>query len=239
MNLPTFRDARMTATRYVPCMATAIETVEEKREKPLLRGVFHEAAVSLALAGGIVLAKQATGPRATLAAAIYGASLTALFGISALYHRPRWGPRLYVLMRRLDHAAIFILIAGTYTPFCLRLMTRSSLLLLGVVWTAALAGVLFAVVKPRAPKWVNSVLYVALGWAVLPELPEFARTIPPGGIVLLAVGGVVYSVGALIYAMRRPDPYPRVFGYHEIFHLLVVAAAAFHYAAVSAVVGAM
>jgi hemolysin III len=221
-------------------MATLTETIEQApREKPLLRGVFHEIAVAFALVGGVALTRMASGTRATVAAAVYAASLTALFGISALYHRPRWGPRLYVLMRRLDHAAIFLLIAGTYTPICLLVPARGGLTLLAVVWVGALAGVVFAVAKPRAPKWLSAILYVALGWALVPVLPELARALDRSGLLLLAGGGVVYSIGALVYALRRPDPFPRVFGYHEIFHLLVIVAAAFHYAAVAGVVAAL
>jgi hemolysin III len=217
-------------------MTTGIAVI---REKPLLRGVFHEVAAAFALAGGVALTMVASGTRATVAAAVYGVSLTALFGISALYHRPKWGPRVYGVMRRLDHAAIFILIAGTYTPICLLVPSRSGLALLAAVWIGAAAGIVFAVLWPRAPKWLNALLYVALGWAIVPVLPELARALGPAGLALLTGGGIVYSVGALIYALRRPDPFPTVFGYHEIFHLLVIVAAGFHYAAVATVVGAL
>jgi hemolysin III len=205
-------------------------------EKPLLRGVFHEIAVAFALAGAVVLTRLAIGPRATFAAVVYGVALTLLFSTSALYHRPRWGPRLYRLMRRLDHAAIFVLIAGTYTPICLLLPARAGLVLLAAVWTGALAGVVFAILWPGAPKWLNATVYVGLGWAVVPVLPALARALGPTGLWLLMIGGVVYSLGAVIYALRRPNPFPRVFGYHEIFHLLVIVAAAFQYAAVVGVV---
>jgi hemolysin III len=217
-------------------MSTGSDVV---REKPLLRGVFHEIAAAFALAGGVALTQMARGARGTVAAAVYGVSLTALFGISALYHRPRWGPRVYTFMRRLDHAAIFVLIAGTYTPICLLVPDRTGLVLLAAVWTGAAAGVVFSVLWPRAPKWLNAALYVALGWAVVPVLPRLARALGPVGLTLITGGGVVYSIGALIYAMRRPDPFPKVFGYHEVFHLLVIVAAAFHYAAVASVVGAL
>lgn len=222
--------------RYDSIMTTGTAVI---REKPLLRGVFHEIAVVFALAGGVALTLMASGTRATVAVAIYGVSLTALFGISALYHRPRWGPRPYVIMRRLDHSAIFVLIAGTYTPIGLLVPSRTGLVLLAVVWAGALAGVVFSILWPRAPKWLAATLYVALGWAVVPVLPEIGRTLGPLGLALLAGGGVIYSIGALIYALRRPDPFPTVFGYHEIFHLLVIVAAAFHYAAVVTVVGAL
>lgn len=209
------------------------------KEKPLLRGVSHEVAGVFALAGGVALTRVASGPRGMAAAVVYGLSLFALFSISALYHRPRWGPRPYTLMRRLDHAAIFLLIAGTYTPVCLLVPDAGGTTLLAVVWGAALAGVVFAVAWPRAPKWLNAILYVALGWAVIPLLPALARALGPGALALLAGGGVIYSIGALIYALRRPDPFPRVFGYHEVFHALVIVAAAVQYAAVAGVVAAL
>jgi hemolysin III len=210
-----------------------------KHEKPLLRGVSHEIAAAFAFAGGVALAQMARGTRATVAAAVYGVSLFALFSISALYHRPRWSPSIYVVMRRLDHAAIFVLIAGTYTPIGLLVPSRHGLLLLGAVWAGALAGVVFSIVWPRAPKWLNAALYVALGWAVIPVMPELAAALGPVGIALLGAGGILYSVGAVIYALRRPDPFPTVFGYHEVFHLLVILAAVFHYAAVVNVMSAL
>lgn len=209
------------------------------REKPLLRGVLHEVAVLFALAGGIALTKVATSTRGTAGAAVYGASLVLLFGTSALYHRPKWGPRVYAFMRRLDHSAIFVLIAGTYTPVCLLLPNDGGRTLLAAVWGAALLGVAFSIAWPRAPKALNAAIYVAFGWAIAPMLPTLARALGPRALVLLGAGGLVYSVGALVYALRRPDPFPRVFGYHEIFHALVILAAAFHFAAVVSVVAAL
>lgn len=206
------------------------------REKPLLRGVSHEVAAAFAFAGAVALALRASGPRGMVAAVVYGLSLFALFATSALYHRPRWSPRPYTILRRLDHAAIFLLIAGTYTPVCLLVPEAGGTALLAVVWGAALAGVAFAVAWPRAPKWLNAILYVALGWAVIPLLPALARALGPRALALLAGGGVIYSIGAVIYALRRPDPFPRVFGYHEVFHALVIVAAAVQYAAVIGVV---
>jgi hemolysin III len=209
------------------------------REKPLLRGVFHEVAAMFALAGGVVLMQVATSARATVGAVVYGASLVLLFSTSALYHRPKWGPRVYAIMRRIDHAAIFVLIAGTYTPVCLLVPHAGGLTLLAVVWAGALLGIGFSIVWPRAPKAVNAIIYVAFGWAIVPLLPALARALGPRSLVLLGGGGLVYSVGALVYALRRPDPFPRVFGYHEIFHALVILAAAAQYAAVLQVVAAL
>src|SRR5512138_380345 len=207
--------------------------------KPLLRGVSHEIAVAFAFVGGIALANAASGPRGRIAAIVYGLSLFTLFAVSALYHRPRWSEPLRVMMRRIDHAAIFILIAGTYTPICLLVPTAGGLTLLAVVWAGAMAGVVFSIVMPHAPKAIVAAIYVALGWAVVPLLPALAKALGAGGLALLGGGGVVYSVGALVYALRRPDPFPTVFGYHEVFHALVIVAAAFQYAAVMSVVAAL
>jgi hemolysin III len=207
-------------------------------QKPLLRGVSHEIAAAFAVAGWVVLVRTAPGPRAVLAAAVYGLALTAQFAISALYHRPRWGTRARLVMRRLDHAAIFMLIAGTYTPFCLLLPGGGRALLAGV-WTAAVAGMVLSVAWPLAPKWLMAALTVGLGWVIVPLLPSLHGAIGSRGLWLLGGGGVAYTVGALVYATRRPDPFPRVFGYHEVFHALVILAAACHYLAVSGVVGAI
>lgn len=206
--------------------------------KPLLRGVSHEVAAAFALAGGVALVRAAPGPVAAVAAGVYGLTLTSLFGISALYHRPRWGARARLVMRRLDHAAIFMLIAGTYTPFCL-LLPGGGRALLAFVWAGATAGMLVSVLWPLAPKWLMAVLCVALGWAVVPVLPSLRVAIGGGGLGLLLAGGLAYTFGAIVYATRRPDPFPRVFGYHEVFHALVVVAAVCHYVAVAGVVGAL
>jgi hemolysin III len=208
-------------------------------EKPLLRGVSHEIAAFVALAGWAFLAVAAPGTTARAAAHVYGASLFALFAVSALYHRPTWSPRGRAWMRRLDHSAIFLLIAGSYTPMCLLLGGRTGLVLLAVVWTGALAGILQSILWVKAPKHLVAVVYVALGWVLLPVLPRLRAVIGPGGLALLATGGALYTLGAVVYATRRPDPAPRVFGYHEVFHAMVIAAAACHYAAVAAAVRAI
>lgn len=207
--------------------------------KPLLRGVLHEVAASLALSAWILLAVLSPAGKARLAAVVYGASLFSLFFVSALYHRPAWRARARLVMRRLDHAAIFLLIAGTYTPMCLLLAGRSGSALLTVVWGGAALGVLQAVFWPRAPRTLCAGVYVLLGWAVLPVLPSLRAALGDGAIALLATGGVLYTVGAAIYAARRPDPLPKVFGYHEVFHALVVAAAGCHLAVIVATLRAM
>ncbi len=213
--------------------------VQLPREKPLLRGVFHEVAAGVALAGLTALVALAPGPRARLAGLVYGGSLVALFSVSALYHRPTWSPAARLRMKRLDHSAIFLLIAGTYTPLCLLLADGRARTLLTVVWIGAGLGILRALLWPRAPRAVSTVLYLLLGWAAVPIVPGMYRALGPGALALLASGGLLYTVGAVIYATRRPDPFPRVFGYHEIFHLLVVAAAGLQFAVVAVAVRAL
>ena len=207
-------------------------------QKPLFRGVSHEIAAAFAVAGWVALLRAAPGPRAAAAAAVYGLALTAQFSISALYHRPRWGARARLVMRRLDHAAIFLLIAGTYTPFCLLLPGGGHGLLAGV-WAGAVAGIVLSVAWPLAPKWLMAALTVGLGWVIVPLLPSLRGAIGASGLWLLGGGGAAYTIGALVYATRRPDPFPRVFGYHEVFHALVILAAVMHYVAVSGVVGSL
>lgn len=209
------------------------------RTKPLLRGVSHEIAAGVALAGLVALVLLAPGPRARLGALVYGVSLVALFSVSALYHRPTWSPRARLWMRRLDHSAIFLLIAGTFTPLCLLLGDARAHTLLAVVWAGAGLGILRALLWPRAPRWVATALYLGLGWAAIPLVPAMYRALGPLSLALLAGGGLLYSVGAVIYATRRPDPFPRVFGYHEIFHALVVAAAGLHFAVAAGAVRAL
>ena len=209
------------------------------RPKPLLRGVSHEIAAGVALAGLVALVLLAPGPRARMGALVYGVSLVALFSVSALYHRPTWSPRARLWMRRLDHSAIFLLIAGTFTPLCLLLGDARAHTMLAVVWVGAGLGVLRALVWPRAPRMVATALYLLLGWAAVPLVPAMYRALGAGSLALLTAGGVLYSVGAIIYATRRPDPFPRVFGYHEVFHALVVAAAGLHFAVAAGAVRAL
>jgi hemolysin III len=211
----------------------------DTQAKPLLRGVSHEVAAFMALAAWVGLSLTAPSPRGRLAAGVYGASLVALFTVSALYHRPSWAPHARLLWRRLDHSAIFLLIAGTYTPFCLLVGGRAGTALLAVVWAGAAVGIVQSVAWPTAPRALAAVVYVALGWVVLPVLPVLHLQLGPVSIGLLAAGGVTYSLGAIVYASRRPDPFPRVFGYHEVFHAMVVTAAALHFVVVAKAVLAL
>jgi len=208
-------------------------------EKPLLRGVSHEIAAAAALFAWVGLAVVAGPGRARAAAHVYGASLFSLFFVSALYHRPTWKARARLLMRRLDHSAIFLLIAGTYTPFCLLLPPATGIPLLAIVWGGAAVGVLQSILWVRAPKPLVAAVYVLLGWAVVPVVPALRAALGGGAIALLMAGGASYTVGALVYAARRPDPFPRVFGYHEVFHALVIAAAACHFAVAAAAIRAL
>jgi hemolysin III len=201
---------------------------------PRLRGVTHAWALLGAVAGAVVLAALAPAGTARLAAIVYGAGLCALFAGSALYHRWRWSPRLRPLLRRIDHSTIFVFIASSYTPVAL-LVLEGSLrwVVLGVVWAGALAGVALSVAWITAPRVLVACAYVALGWVAVIATPQLIERLPTAPLVLLAAGGVLYSAGAAVYAARRPDPWPRVFGFHELFHAFVVAAAATHYAAMA------
>ncbi|MEI6226122.1 MAG: hemolysin III family protein [Deltaproteobacteria bacterium] len=209
------------------------------RQKPLLRGVSHQIAAGVAMAGFVALLLVAPGPRARVGALVYGLSLVGLFSVSALYHRPTWSPRARLWMRRLDHSAIFLLIAGTFTPICLLVGDRRAHVMLAVVWVGAGLGILRALLWPRAPRALATGLYLMLGWAAVPLVPAMYRAIGPVSLGLLAGGGLLYSIGAVIYATRRPDPFPRVFGYHEVFHALVVAAAGLHFAVAAGAVRAL
>jgi hemolysin III len=203
--------------------------------KPRLRGVSHQWAfyVSLALGAALVAAAEAGQPR--LAAAVYALSVAALFGTSALYHRITWASQAARRwMKRLDHSMIFFLIAGTYTPFALLVLdgTLATVILL-VVWTGALAGIVMKLVWIDAPKALVAILYLALGWVAVAAFPTMLDELGITGTVLVAVGGLLYTVGALVYAFQRPNPAPTVFGYHEVFHALVILAAALQYAVIA------
>ena len=201
--------------------------------KPRWRGVSHQAAFFAAVGAGAVLLAVAEDGRAALAASVYVVTLMALFGVSALYHRIHWNDRARVLMKRLDHATIFVFIAGSYTPICLLALDGPvGTQLLTWAWIGAGLGVARAVFWPHAPKPVAAALYVLLGWMSLAYFPALAAGLGLAGTVAIAVGGLLFSVGAAVYAFQRPDPLPAVFGYHEVFHALVVAAVACHFVAI-------
>ena len=219
--------------RAAEAREAAAEFIE--RQKPKLRGVFHAWAFFVALAAGAALVALAPAGRATLAAAVYALSLAALLGVSALYHRVNWRrPEIRRWMRRLDHTMIFFLIAGTVTPFALLVIGGAlGTALLVAVWAGALAGTVVELIWVDAPKWVTAIVYLAVGWIGAVGVPAIVIDAGVGAGVLIAIGGVLYTAGAVVYARQRPDPNPAVFGYHEIFHVLVIAAAMSHFAAVA------
>jgi hemolysin III len=203
--------------------------------KPKLRGVSHEWAFFLSLGLGAALIVAAKTPEATLAVAIYAVSLSALFGTSALYHRVNWRrPNARRWMRRLDHSMIFLLIAGTYTPFALLVLNGPLAdAVLAVVWVGAIAGAIVEMVWIEHPKWVAALIYMSLGWVAIIAFPGLWEEMGVAGTLLVAAGGLLYTAGAIVYATQRPNPSPRVFGYHEVFHVLVILAAAAQFAAIA------
>jgi len=239
------RDAREAmGEKATAAREAAVEKAEAAREvatdaiaavKPKLRGVSHEWAFFISLGFGTALILLATTPKATLAVAIYAVSLSALFGTSALYHRVNWArPNVRLWMRRLDHSMIFFLIAGTYTPFAL-LVLHGALAnaILVVVWIGAIAGAIVEMIWINHPKWVGALIYLALGWVAVAAFPELWSQMGVAGTMLVAAGGLLYTAGAVVYATQRPNPNPAIFGYHEVFHLFVIAAAIAHFSAVA------
>jgi hemolysin III len=202
--------------------------------KPRLRGWIHAGTFPLALAAGIVLVCLAPTTKSRIAAAVFGLTAAMLFGTSAVYHRGTWSPRLQGLLKRLDHSNIFLIIAGTYTPFALLLLpAHDAKELLLIVWSGAVAGVLFRVFWVGAPRWLYTPIYVALGWVAIFYFGPFLQHGGVALVTLIAVGGFPYTLGAIVYGTKKPDPSPRWFGFHEIFHAFTVAAFAAHYIAVS------
>ena len=202
--------------------------------KPRLRGLLHQYAFFASLPALLVLLLTSQTGRAAFAATVYGLSLVALFGVSALFHRVTWSTRARRWMGRLDHAMINVLIAGTFTPFGLLVLSGTlATVTLAFVWAGALGGILLHVLWIDAPKWLSSAVYVVLGWSGIAAMPQLVSHVGWGPTALIALGGALYSAGAAVYALRRPDPAPGVFGYHEVFHALVVAAAVTHYAVVA------
>jgi hemolysin III len=204
--------------------------------KPRLRGRLHQYAFFVALACGVVLcAIAATRPGIAplLSCLIYSLTVCGLFGTSALYHRRTWSDRGYQIMRRADHSMIFVFIAGTYTPFCVLLLEPAmATKMLTLIWCGALGGVALKSIWPHLPRWASAPLYLALGWAAVVILPDILHAGGIAALVLLATGGVVYSIGAMFYALRKPNPWPTVFGHHEFFHACTLVAAICHHVAV-------
>ncbi|MFN2616386.1 MAG: hemolysin III family protein [Thermoleophilaceae bacterium] len=203
--------------------------------KPRLRGVSHQWAFFVSLVTGLALVLAAPDGRPRLAALIYAIAVPSLFGTSALYHRVTWASETARRwMRRLDHSMIFLLIAGTYTPFALLVLDGvMGTAILVAVWAGAAGGVVLKLVWIDAPKPIVAAIYVVLGWVAVAVFPDLLRELGVTGAALVAAGGVLYTAGAVVYALRRPDPIPAVFGYHEVFHALVIVAAALQYAVVA------
>jgi hemolysin III len=202
--------------------------------KPHLRGWLHAATAPLALAAGIVLVVLSPTELTRIGSSVFAASALALFTASATMHRGRWSPRVGLWLRRLDHSSIFLLIAGSYTPFTLLLLSGSArTTLLSIAWGGAGLGILFRLFWTSAPRWLYTPIYIALGWAAVFYFPAFFDTASTAVITLMVVGGALYTVGGVVYGFRWPNPSPRWFGFHEVFHLLTIAAFVTHYVGVS------
>ncbi|WP_275675241.1 PAQR family membrane homeostasis protein TrhA [Streptomyces sp. MUM 178J] len=233
----------MTAAAAPEATETATTTAENEISadrhhllKPRLRGWLHAGMFPAVVVAGLVLTALADTTRARIACAIYVLTACLLFGVSALYHRGNWGPRAEAVLRRLDHANIFLIIAGTYTPLTVLLLPDSTgRTLLWAVWVAAVAGIAFRVFWVGAPRWLYTPCYIAMGWAAVFFLPEFMRAGGIAVLVLVIVGGVLYSAGGVIYGIKRPNPSPRWFGFHEVFHSFTLAAFVVHYVGISLV----
>jgi hemolysin III len=201
--------------------------------KPKLRGVFHELGFYAALGLGVAIVVTAEPGRARIAAVVFSSCVAACFGASALYHRPTWRPAVRAWLARLDHAGVYLLIAGTYTPFGLLVMSpRWAVPVLAVIWSGTLAAIVLKLFWLRMPKWLSAGIGVALGWVGIVAISQLLK-LEVAGLLLVIAGGLLYTAGAVVYARRRPDPVPHVFGYHELFHTLTLAAAGCQYASIA------
>jgi len=201
--------------------------------KPKLRGWLHAAIVPLTLAAGIVLIALSPTLSTRVGSTVYAVTALSLFGVSAVYHRGTWSPRAHAFLKRLDHSNIFLLIAGSYTPFTLILLQGTErILLLSIVWGGALLGVFFRIFWTNAPRWLYTPIYIALGWAAVFWAEDFTHA-GPAVAALVVTGGILYTLGGIVYAAKWPDPFPKWFGFHEIFHVFTIAAFVCHYIAAS------
>lgn len=208
------------------------ETYPHVEVKPTWRGWIHTGTFPLAIAAGIILIVLADGPAAKWSSAVFMTTSLLLFGISALYHRFNWSPKTKVMLKRFDHANIFLLIAGTYTPLAvLALPPSKGVLLLVLVWSGAILGIAFRVFWVHAPRWLYVALYILLGWAAMMYIVDLFEA-NVAMMVLVVAGGLAYTAGAVIYGMKKPNPIPGVFGFHEIFHTLTVVAFMCHWTAI-------
>ena len=210
------------------------KSVPDEPLKPALRGVLHQLAFVVALVAAPLVILGAEGTRRTVAATVFAASVVVCLGTSALYHRVTWTPRKRLWMRRADHAGVYLLIAGTYTPVSLLAMEGAwRPTVLAVVWGGALAAIILKFIWVSAPKWLAAAIGIALGWVAIVAIPQLIQHLHPAALSLLVVGGLAYTAGAVIYARRRPDPLPSVFGYHELFHALTIVAVSCQYVAIA------
>jgi hemolysin III len=235
-NLRSGNLGQMTSPGALGASAASALVTAVAELKPRLRGWLHAYAAGLSIVTGGTLVAVAAAQRGAPAAAstgIYAATVTLLFGTSALYHRLSWGPRAEAIMKRLDHSMIFVFIAGTYTPIAALTLPRSAAVgVLVVVWTGALFGIALQSAWPHAPAWVSLPCYIALGWVAIFVFPDLLHNGGVAAFVLIAAGGVIYTVGALVYGLKRPNPWPGTFGFHEVFHGCTLVAALCHYVAI-------
>ncbi len=205
-----------------------------RAERPLLRGWSHELAFLLAVPAGILLGLEVHTARGRVAAIVYASTVVFMFGVSGIYHRVTWRGPWRLHMRRLDHAGIYLLIAGSYTPFGLLVLHGTlQVVVLAIVWTGAAAAILLKVVWVEAPKWLAAAIAIPLGWVAVIVLPEIVHQLGLTACLLVVAGGIMFTAGGLIYAFRRPDPVPTVFGYHEVFHALVILAVCLQYGTIA------
>ena len=210
-------------------------SVDDPLRRPLLRGYFHAVAAGVAIAGLFGLLILAESTRAYIGGAIFATSLVLLYLTSGTYHAINWGRRMRALLQRLDHSMIFVLIAGSYTPFCLLLANGAwGMTMLAVVWSVAAAGIVLKMAWPSAPRWLGVILYAGAGWLGVVAGVPFAGWFLIVPLLLIVAGGALYTIGGVIYALQRPNPFPRVFGYHEVFHVFVIAGSVLHYTLVAA-----
>ncbi len=202
--------------------------------KPLLRGVFHQWTFFVSIVAGIALVITAPSGRATVCACIYAVTISAMLGVSAAYHRISWPPAAEARMRRLDHTTIFFAIAGTYTPIALLVLHGAiEAIVLIAVWVGAIAGIIVEWLPVKPPRGYVTAVYVTLGWVAVIAMPQLLSEFSTAALFGLIAGGVLYTVGAVAYGLKRPDPWPRVFGYHEVWHCFVIAAAVAHYCVIA------
>jgi hemolysin III len=214
-----------------PSLATVVAEL-----KPRLRGFLHTYAAAISIASGAALVAVAAalrGGSAAVTTSIYAVTVTLLFGTSALYHRRTWSPRAHRFMKRLDHSMIFVFIAGTYTPIAALTLPRSAAIaVLVTVWTGALVGVVLQTAWPHSPRWLSVPCYIALGWVAVFVLPDLLHNAGVAALVLILLGGAIYTIGGIVYGLKRPNPVPGVFGFHEVFHACTLLAAICHYIAI-------